>query len=72
LNTDAASKALSHRIASAKTKVTFGFLFWLGGAMHVYNQPSYGFWDALIWLYYVGRYVAMHFAATPAMAVFGN
>ena len=39
------------------------FLAWLGGAVYVYNQPGYGFWDALIWLYYVGRFVAMHFAA---------
>lgn len=47
---------------STTTYLSFGFLWWLGGAMWVYNQPGYGFWDALIWVYYVGRFVASHFA----------
>ncbi len=38
-------------------------LLWLGGAVHFYNLPGYGFWDALIWLYYIGRYIALHFTA---------
>jgi hypothetical protein len=38
------------------------FLIWLGGAVHVYNVPGYEVWDAMIWFYYVGRYVAVHFA----------
>lgn len=34
---------------------------WLGGAVYTYNQPGMDFWDAVIWLYYVGRFVAQHF-----------
>ena len=40
-----------------------GFIAWLGGAVHVANQPGYGFWDGLVWLYYLGRYLAIHFTA---------
>ncbi len=43
----------------------FGLFFWLGGAVHVANLPGYNFWDGIIWLYYVGRYIAIHFGATP-------
>lgn len=43
------------------SSVGFGIIGWLGGAVHVANQPGYGFWDGLIWMYYVGRYVAQHF-----------
>ena len=47
----------------SKSHVTWvPFTVWLGGAVHVYNQPGYGFWDALIWMYYVGRYIATNFA----------
>lgn len=38
----------------------FGFIMWLGGAVHVANQPGYDFWDGIVWLYYVGRYFATH------------
>jgi hypothetical protein len=38
-------------------------IMWLGGAVHTANLPGFGFWDGLIWLYYVGRYVATHFGA---------
>jgi len=38
------------------------FVAWLGGAFWVGNQPGFGFWDGLIWLWYVGRYIAAHFA----------
>jgi len=44
------------------TRVSFGFLFWLGGAIHIMNQPGMGFWDGVVWLYYVGRFVAIHYA----------
>lgn len=48
------------------SRYALGFFGWLGGAVHVANQPGYGFWDGLIWLYYVGRYVATHFTVlTP-------
>ena len=40
-----------------------GFSGWLGGAVWVANQPGFGFWDGVIWLYYVGRFAAQHFAA---------
>lgn len=43
-----------------------GFLVWLGGAVWVAHQPGCAFWDGVIWPYYVGRYVAMHFAALPS------
>lgn len=39
-----------------------GFFGWLGGAVWVADQPGMSFWDGIIWLYYVGRYVAQHFA----------
>jgi len=45
------------------TNLSLGFFWWLGGAVWVAHQPGYNFWDGLIWLYYVGRYVAKHFAA---------
>ena len=43
--------------------IGLGFLFWLGGAVHVMSQPGMGFWDGIGWLYYVGRFVAQHFTA---------
>ena len=54
--------------AVSKMEVNLGlwFVAWLGGAVWVFRQPGYGFWDALFWLYYVGRFVAQHFTAlTP-------
>ncbi len=36
-------------------------LAWLGGAVHTYNQPGCTFWDAIIWMYYLGRYAAVNF-----------
>lgn len=36
-------------------------IMYLGGAFFTANQPGMGFWDGLIWLWYVGRYVAQHF-----------
>ena len=41
--------------------VSLPFLPWPGAALHFYNLPGYGFWDALIWPYYIGRYIAAHF-----------
>ncbi len=43
------------------TRLSFGFICWLGGAVHVAHQPGYDFWDGLVWMYYVGRYIAIHF-----------
>lgn len=53
------------KIKKLKTGSGFqlGFFGWLGGAAYVAHQPGYGFWDGVIWLYYVGRYVAVHFTA---------
>jgi hypothetical protein len=39
------------------------FLAWLGGAFWVAEQPGYGFWDGLVWLWYLGRFIACHFTA---------
>lgn len=50
-----------YRKHSRRNRNIIPFLVWLGGAVHVYNLPGYGFWDAIIWLYYVGRYIAIHF-----------
>lgn len=50
-------------IPTVRTHLSLGFLAWLGGAIHVMNQPGGDFWDGLIWLYYVGRYIAIHFTA---------
>ena len=44
------------------TNLFLGFFTWLGGAFFVANQPGMGFWDGLIWMWYVGRYIAAHFA----------
>ena len=39
-----------------------GFVGWLGGAVYVAHQPGMNFWDGVVWLYYVGRFVAHNFA----------
>ena len=36
-------------------------LAWLGGAFWVGAQPGMTCWDAIIWFWYVGRYIAQHF-----------
>lgn len=46
---------------STYSKITFPFLVWLGGAFYVGHQPGCGFWDGVVWMYYVGRYIAAHF-----------
>lgn len=43
--------------------VKLPILCWLGGAVWVSNQPGFDGWDGLVWLYYVGRFAAQHFAA---------
>ena len=43
------------------SRVTLPFMAWLGGAFYVAHQPNCGFWDGVIWLYYVGRYIAAHY-----------
>ena len=47
---------------NVKTRLSLGLLTWLGGAVHVAHQQGNGFWDGVVWMYYVGRYVAAHFA----------
>ena len=44
------------------TSISPGWLTWIGGAVYVANQPGYGFWDGFFWMYYVGRYIAVHYA----------
>jgi hypothetical protein len=44
------------------SRLSFGLLTYLGGAFFVGNQPGMGFWDGLIWMWYVGRFIAAHFA----------
>jgi hypothetical protein len=36
---------------------------YIGGAVFVSRQPGYGFWDGVVWVYYVGRYIAKQYAA---------
>jgi len=40
----------------------FGLVGYVGGAVYVSHQPGFGFWDGVIWFYYVGRDIALHFA----------
>lgn len=42
-------------------RLSLGFLAWLGGAFDVATQPGNGFFDGLIWVFYVGRYIAQNF-----------
>jgi hypothetical protein len=42
--------------------ISLGLLAWLGGAFYIAHQDGHGFWDGLIWMWYVGRYIAAHFA----------
>lgn len=49
--------------APATARLSLGGIGWLGGAVWVAHQPGYNFWDGLIWMYYVGRFVAMHATA---------
>lgn len=44
--------------SSITSRLSLGFLCWLGGAVHTANLPEMNFWDGLIWLYYVGRAIA--------------
>lgn len=43
------------------SRFSLGFFAWLGGAFWVGHQPGMGFWDGVVWLWYVGRYIAAHF-----------
>lgn len=52
---------MANEVVRTNTTIGFGLICWLGGAIHVMNQPGYGFWDGLVWMYYVGRYIAVHF-----------
>lgn len=45
------------------SRVSLPFVGWLGGAFWVAAQPGMGFWDGVVWIWYVGRYVAQHFTA---------
>lgn len=41
-------------------QVGLGFITWLGGAFYVGHQPGCGFWDGVVWMWYVGRFIAAH------------
>lgn len=43
------------------SRISLGLIAWLGGAFYVAHQPNCGFWDGVVWFYYVGRYIAAHF-----------
>ena len=54
---------------SVRTRLSLSFLAWLGGAFWVADQPGHGFWDGVVWMWYVGRYIAKHFTAlTPGLS----
>jgi hypothetical protein len=48
------------RFIHGNVRVTLPVLAWFGGAFWVGNQPNNGFWDGVVWLWYVGRYIAAH------------
>lgn len=54
---------IKNRLTSGNVRIGFGTLTWLGGAIHTMNQPGCGFWDGVVWMYYVGRFIAVHFTA---------
>lgn len=48
------------------TTIGLGIIPWLGCAFYVAAQPGHGFWDGVIWMWYVGRFIAKNFTAlTP-------
>ncbi len=47
---------------TASRAVRLPLIAWLGGFFWVWNQPNCGFWDGVFWLWYVGRFIAAHFA----------
>lgn len=47
-------------------RIKWPFLMWLGGAFWVARQDGMGFWDGVVWLWYVGRYIAAHFTMLPS------
>lgn len=44
-------------------RLTLPLMAWLGGAFWVGSQPGFGFWDGVVWLWYVGRFIAEHATA---------
>jgi hypothetical protein len=53
---------------NSSSHLSLGFVAWLGGAVWVANQLGYGFWDGVVWLFYVGRYIAAHFTQLTQVA----
>jgi hypothetical protein len=47
------------KAASASSRIAFPLIAWLGGAVHTAHLPGMNFWDGAIWLYYVGRKLAI-------------
>jgi hypothetical protein len=41
--------------------ISLPFFGYLGGAFFVAHQPGMGFWDGVVWIWYVGRFIAAHF-----------
>ena len=50
---------------SVYANIHFSLFAWLGGAFYVARQPECGFWDGVVWVWYVDRYVAKHFTVLP-------
>lgn len=46
--------------ASATVMTGMPFFAYLGGAFFVAHQPGMGFWDGVVWVWYVGRYNIAH------------
>lgn len=38
------------------------FLVWLGGISYEMDTMNRSFWDAIGWVFYLGKYIAEHFA----------
>ncbi len=62
------SKASEVIQTTTKPRITLPILGWLGGAFYVGNQPGCGFWDGVVWMWYIGRFIAAHFALLPGVS----
>lgn len=52
---------MSEYVKVRTVRIATPLLAWLGGAFYIANQPGMGFWDGLVWLWYLGRYIAANF-----------
>lgn len=52
---------LVETVVKSNVRVTLPVFAWLGAAFWTANQPGNGFWDGVVWMWYLGRYIAAHF-----------